>query len=198
MISNSRRTRFLSIGFALSLASCAPAANVAMNPRVAGSLSAGSPTALILSAGDGEHRVRRFGVASSSFIIKVDEQNGGSSDFLMLYEDVPPGGVIAPHRHLLSDEILFIHSGSGTVQVGEREGEITSGATVFIPANTRITLRNTGSVAMSVVAIFARQGFEQYLRETSVLAGQPVVRLSAAELAAIRKRNEQHTIYDHP
>lgn len=194
MITNSTRARLAPLCVAILLAACVPPANVVTG---AGAMPSASPrTPLVLAVGDGEQRVRRFGGASSSFIIKVDERNGGSSDFLMLYEDIPPGGMIAPHRHLLSDEILFVHAGNGTVEVGERGSPVSAGGTVFIPAGARITLRNTGSVPMSIVAVFARQGFEKFLRETSALKGETVVPLSPAELAEIRKRNEHHTVYE--
>jgi len=178
-----------------ALIACAPAPGVLPNPPAA-TAGAVPATPLILGVADGETRIRRFPGVSPAFTIKVDERNGGSRDFLMLYEDIPPGGVIPPHRHLLSDEILFVHAGSGTVEVGSKSGQVSPGGTVYIPANTRITLRNTGPGTLSIVAMFARQGFEGYLRESSVLRGEPVVPLSPAELAEIKARNEHHTIYE--
>jgi hypothetical protein len=41
-------------------------------------------------------------------------------------------------------------------------------------------------------------GFEQYLREISVLEGEPVVLLSEAEVKAIRVRNHSHVMYEQP
>jgi mannose-6-phosphate isomerase-like protein (cupin superfamily) len=186
------RYRFSALlSVAVVAASCAPQSHV-----VAGASPATGGVPLILAANDGETRVRRFGGASTEFTIKVDERNGGSSDFLMLTEDILPGGSIPPHRHLLSDEILFIHSGTGTVEVGNKTGIVSAGATVFIPVNTRITLRNTGSTPLSIVALFARQGFEDYLRETSSLKGEALVPLTPAELAVMRKHAEHHTVYE--
>lgn len=153
-------------------------------------------TPLVLGVSEGERRIRRFAGASSEFTIKVDKKNGGSPDFLMLYEDIPLGGSIPPHRHLLSDEILFVHAGSGSVEVGSVHTDFGPGGTIFIPKNTRITLRNTGKVPLSVAAFFAHQGFEEYLRETSVLEGQPVIPLTPAEMAAMRKHAEMHTVYE--
>ncbi|MBA3646585.1 MAG: cupin domain-containing protein [Gemmatimonadaceae bacterium] len=162
--------------------------------QVAPNDQAGTP--LVLSENDGERRIRRFGGASSEFTIKVDGKNGGSPDFVMLYENMPPGASIPPHRHLLSDEILFVKSGTGSVEVGSLHANFGAGATIYIPKNTRITVRNTGKDALSVAAIFARPGFETYLRESSVLEGQPVIMLTPSEMAAIRQRNEMHTVYE--
>ncbi|MDQ6718370.1 MAG: cupin domain-containing protein [Gemmatimonadota bacterium] len=177
---------------ALIVFACSPPVRIESSPNAV----APNAVPLILGANDGETRVRRFAGASTEFTIKVDEQNGGSRDFLMLTEEMQPGASIPPHRHLLSDEILFIHSGSGTVQVGDKTGTVSAGATVYIPANTRITLRNTGSVPLAVVALFARQGFEDYLRETSALKGEAFVPLTPAELAVMKRHAEHHTVYE--
>ena len=153
---------------------------------------------LILSVNEGERRRRRFAVSAPDFILKVDPQNGGSTDITMGYEDVPPGGVIPPHRHKMADEILFIHRGSGVVELGDQEEAFTDGATIFIPKDVRVTVRNTGSGPLSVAFFFSKPGFESFLREMSALEGESFVPLSAQELRAIRKRHEWHTVYDNP
>src|SRR4029453_3042968 len=56
---------------------------------------------------------------------------------------------IPPHRHLLADDIVFIHKGSAVVRLGERELVVHEGGTVFIPRNVRITLR---SIRMAVIS----------------------------------------------
>ena len=40
----------------------------------------------------------------------------------MGYEELPPGHVITPHRHLSADEIIFVYRGWGVATVGERRG----------------------------------------------------------------------------
>ena len=153
---------------------------------------------LILGVHDGERRRRRFGVSAPNFILKVDPQNGGSRDITMGYEDLPPGGVIPPHRHRMADEILFIHRGSGVVELGNVKEAFTEGATIFIPKDVRVTVRNTGSGPLSVAFFFSKPGFETYLREMSALEGESFVPLSAEELRAIRKRHAWHTVYENP
>jgi mannose-6-phosphate isomerase-like protein (cupin superfamily) len=162
-----------------------------------------SITPLILDARSGERRVRRPGnsrpgALTTPFIIKVDRRNGGSSDLVMGTEDIPPGEAIPPHRHLVADEIVFIHRGSGAVELGDQRREVGEGATVYIPKNVRITLRNTGTMPMSIVFTFSKPGFEELMRDNSVLEGQPVLPLSDADRAANRTRHQWHTIYDQP
>lgn len=158
---------------------------------------------LILQASEGERRVRRPkpGGApglTAPFILKVDERNGGSRDLVMGYEDIPPGQSIQPHQHLLADEIIFVHRGSGVATLGSREGAVSAGATVYIPRNTRVSLRNTGTEPLGIAFIFSRPGFEQLMRENSVLEGEPAAPVTAEELAAIRARHRWHTVYEQP
>ena len=115
---------------------------------------------LVLQADEGERRVRR-NVGKGPFIIKVDRQNGGSPDLVMGYEDIAPGAEIQPHTHLVADEILFIHHGSGIAKLGQRESPVSTGATVYIPRNVKISVRNTGHEPLGVAFIFSKPGFEE-------------------------------------
>ena len=173
-------------------------------PGADASVGASVPaTPLILDAAAGERRVRRpgtsqLGVLTTPFILKVDRRNGGSPDLVMGTEDIAPGSSIPPHRHLVADEIVFIHRGSGVVELGDRRADVAEGATVYIPRNVRITLRNTGTTPMSIVFTFSKPGFEELMRENSVLEGQPVLPLSDSARVAARARHQWHTVYDQP
>jgi len=160
-----------------------------------------SATPLVLAQNEGERRVRRTPQAiglSSPFILKVDGRNGGSADLVMGYEDIPPGQAISAHRHQVADEIIFVHRGSGIVELGARAVAFNSGATIYIPKHVRIAMRNTGTEPISIAFVFSKPGFEEYLRDTSVPEGQPVVPLSADERRAIRDRHQRHTVYERP
>lgn len=122
----------------------------------------------------------------------------GLLDLVMGYEELPPGQGISAHRHVLADEIIFVHRGSGVATVGEREAPISAGSTVYIPSNVRITLRNTGTEPMAIAFVFSKPGFEDYLRDTSVPEGQPAPPLSNAERARIREKHKGHTVYEQP
>jgi quercetin dioxygenase-like cupin family protein len=116
----------------------------------------------------------------------------------MGYEDLPPGYVIPPHRHLLADEIIFVHRGSGIASLGEREAPVSAGATIYIPRNVTISLRNTGATPLGIAFIFSKPGFEDLLRDTSVLEGQQVTPMSTEELARSRDRHRSHVVYQQP
>jgi quercetin dioxygenase-like cupin family protein len=153
------------------------------------------PAPLILAANEGERRVRRV-LGGAPLIIKVDRQNGGAPEFMMGYEEIPPGQTIPPHRHPGADEIIFVHRGTGFAHVGDRSAAVGPGATIYIPRMTRITLQNTGAEPLVIVFIFSQPGFEDFLRDTSVPEGQSASPLSRAELDAIRERHRAHAVYE--
>lgn len=151
---------------------------------------------MVLQAGEGERRERRMG--GPPFILKVDRRNGGSPDLVMGYEDLPPGHTIPVHRHLLADEIIFVHRGSGVATLGGRESPVSAGGTIYIPRNVTISLRNTGSEPLGIAFVFSRPGFEELMRENSVLEGEPPRPQTPEERARTRERHRWHTVYDQP
>lgn len=149
---------------------------------------------LVLQADEGERRVRRT-AGKGPFILKVDQKNGGSPDLVMGYEDIAPGVEIQPHTHLVADEILFVHRGTGVAKLGQRESPVSAGATIYIPRNVQISVRNTGNEPLGVAFIFSKPGFEELMRDNSVPEGQPVTPMSVEERDQIRKRHSWHTVY---
>ena len=155
---------------------------------------------LILQPGEGERRIRRPREGGSGlttpFTLLVDRRNGGSQDLVMGYEEIAPGDAIRRHRHLVADEIIIVHRGSGLVHLGDREVELRTGGSVYIPRNTRIGLRNTGAVPLAIYFVFSRPGFEELMRDNSVPEGETPTPISAAERARIEARNRWHTIHE--
>jgi quercetin dioxygenase-like cupin family protein len=152
-------------------------------------------TPLILEKNEGERREWRVEGFQAHFILKVDPQNGGSSRLVFGTEDLPPGGKIDAHRHPGSDEILFLQNGNARVTLGEAVREVHGGATVFIPANTWISVTNIGNEAISTVFVFSAPGFEDFMRAESVREGEKVVPLSKSEDEEIMKKHAHAVIY---
>lgn len=157
------------------------------------------PAPLILEKDEGERRVWRPVEGSdgklSLFILKVDQHNGGSSHLVLGTEDMPVGGHIDQHRHPGSDEILFLQNGSAKVTVGAVTREVHGGATVFIPAETWISVANTGKDAIHMIFVFSAPGFEDFMRAESVREGQNATPLTKAEDAAILAKHAHAVIY---
>src|ERR1051325_2320939 len=155
-----------------------------------GAAAANAP-GLILQQSEGDRRVRRprpenvARMSTSSMIIKVDERNGGSTDFFVGYEEIAPGNAISAHLHPEYDEILIVHEGKGLARLGSPERAVTAGALIYIPPNTRVSLRNTGSRTLSLFFIFPKpEMVSEYYRELTVKEGERLVPFSAEEFAA--------------
>jgi quercetin dioxygenase-like cupin family protein len=157
-------------------------------------------TPLILEKNEGERRVWRATpddptAGSTAFLLKVDPKNGGSSHLVLGTEDLPPGETIPTHRHPGSDEILFLQTGSARVHLADSVRDVHAGSTVFIPANTWVSVVNIGSDVVSLVFIFSAPGFEDFMREESVREGEKNVPLSKAKDDEIQRKHLGDVIY---
>lgn len=147
------------------------------NPLSSVSNSESEPKPLLLEKNEGELRTRRIHIdksptASSQFMLKVSPQNNRSQHLVAGTEDVAPGATLPKHRHLVQDEILLVHSGTAHVWLGDQERDLHAGGLVFIPANTWISAKNTGTEPVSVTFIFSAPGFEETMRCNSVPAAE--------------------------
>lgn len=131
----------------------------------------------------------------AAFFLKVDPKNGGSSHLVLGTEDMPPKETIPPHRHPSADEIVLVQAGTARVSLGDAVGEVHAGGTVFVPANTSISISHIGSDTLSIVFVFSAPGFEDFMRAVSVRAGEKNVPLSKAEDDAIQKKHTHDVIY---
>jgi mannose-6-phosphate isomerase-like protein (cupin superfamily) len=166
--------------------------------------STSSTAGLILKESEGELRLRRprgnngF-EGAPSFIIKVDRKYGESPTFFMGMEDIPPGKRIRLHHHPHAEEILFIHRGTGVARLGSREATVSAGATIYIPRNVSVGLRNTGTDPLSLVFIFPEpDGMAGQMRSGSVPAGEKPTPFTPEELAARNARGSEHIVFDEP
>src|SRR5215472_4886202 len=131
---------------------------------------------VVLQKNEGELRTRkpREGVSSPStdFLLKIGPKTSGSKHLLLVTEEVAPGAAIPKHKHHGEEEILLIQTGTAHVWLGDKEYDARAGALVFIPAETWISLKNTGTENISLVAVWNEPGFEEMLRCGSVPKGQ--------------------------
>ena len=163
-----------------------------------------SSAGLVLQESEGELRVRRprgnsGAEGAPSFIIKVDRKYGDSSSFFMGMEEIPPGKKIRRHHHPHAEEILFVHRGAGVVRLGSREVTVRAGATVYIPRNVSVGLRNTGAEPLSLVFIFPEpDGMAGQMRSGSVGVGEEAKPFTPEELSARNARASEHIVFDEP
>lgn len=135
-----------------------------------------NPKPLVLQRNEGELRTRRpregFSSPSNEFLLKIGPKTSGSKHLLLFTEEVPPGAAIPRHRHHGEEEILLIETGMAHVWVGDKEYDAQPGALVFIPAETWISLKNTGKENIHLVSVWNEPAFEEMLRCGSVPKGQ--------------------------
>jgi quercetin dioxygenase-like cupin family protein len=159
-------------------------------------------TPLILEKNEGERRVVRGWPGhpdpGETFILKVDPKNGGSSHLVFFTADLAPGRVIEAHRHPGSDEILFLQTGTARVHLKDSVRDVHAGSTVFIPADTWISVSNIGTDVISLVSVFSSPGFKDFMRAVSVREGEKSVPLSKAENDEIEKKHSHAVIYKEP
>jgi quercetin dioxygenase-like cupin family protein len=179
----------------------APPGAVAPTTAVLAHTEQGQP--LVLQESEGERRVHRpppaaLSSLTAAFIIKVDRHNGGAPEFFMMTSEIAPGEEIPPHEHPHSDEIVFVRDGTGRAVLAGREVAVTAGATIYMPRNTSVRLRNTGTQPLRLIAIFSQPGYEEYMRDISVPEGAVAAPLTVEELTAIRARHRAHVVYGQP
>jgi len=138
---------------------------------------------VVLEKNEGELRTGRIHTdasisASSQFILKVSPKNNGSQHLVAGTEELAPGAAIPKHRHLVQDEILLIQSGKAHVWLGDQESDVHAGGLVFIPENTWIGLKNTGTEPIGLTFIFSAPGFEDTMRCNSVPAGETPTKIT--------------------
>lgn len=151
-----------------------------------------SPKPLLLEKNEGERRIWSE-PPPGDFVLKVSPKNNGSQHLVMGTEDMAPGDEFPTHRHLEQDEIVYIVKGTVHAHVGDQEGDLHAGGTVFIPANTWVDVKNAASETASVVFVFSAPGFEDYMRCDSVLPNEKVVPLSIEQQRACSHLG--HVIY---
>ena len=132
---------------------------------------------LLLERNEGELRIRRIHTdasmpASPQFMLKVSPKNNGSQHLVLGTEELAPGAALPKHKHLIQDEIVLIQSGTAHVWLGDQERDVHAGGLAFIPANTWVSLKNTGTEPISLTFIFSAPGFEDTMRCNSVPAGE--------------------------
>jgi mannose-6-phosphate isomerase-like protein (cupin superfamily) len=130
---------------------------------------------------EGEHLVS--GRRRAPMRIKIDSRVAKGATMSMLVSEVAPGASIPVHLHRNEDELIFIHTGSGVVTLGERRITSRTGAVLYAPRNVWHGVENTGSEPLTWCAVYSPPGFEQYFREVGTPAGGTVAPPSAEVLA---------------
>lgn len=81
----------------------------------------------------------------------------GAPNFVMRMFDVPPGGASSHHSHDFEHEV-FVLQGEATARSIEGDLPIKAGDALFIPANEKHQLRNTGKETLRFLCMVPLHG----------------------------------------
>jgi mannose-6-phosphate isomerase-like protein (cupin superfamily) len=93
----------------------------------------------------------------------------------------------------MADNLL--ETGTARVHLGDSVREVHGGSTVFIPADTLISVSNIGRDVSHLAFVFSAPGFEGFMRAESVRAGEKNVPLSKAEDDEVQRKHTHVVIY---
>jgi quercetin dioxygenase-like cupin family protein len=142
---------------------------------------------IVLNEEEGEiyqYPDRVTGAPTRTLKIKV-AKSSGSTTMSFLSESFMPGDAIQIHTHSNEDELIFIHKGSGTLTLDEKEYEVRAGAVAFAPKGVWHGLKNTGTEYLEMRFAYTPSGFEQYFREIGTPAGKPFKAITPEERKTI-------------
>lgn len=76
--------------------------------------------------------------------------------------EIAPGrpDVVHPHQHA-QPEVYHFLAGQGIVHIADREYEVTTGSTLFIPGDVPHGVRNIGSLPLRLFYVFAVDSFSE-------------------------------------
>jgi len=111
----------------------------------------------------------------------------GFRDLAVITQDLPPGTRINPHRHERTEEVLFVHAGSGILTIGDQRLEVREGTTIRVPPGTRHGIENPEG-NLRIVAVVSPPGLDQAFREMFWSPGNPAKALSPEEQAEIGEK----------
>ena len=83
-----------------------------------------------------------------------------SSGIVTGIAEVPPDVSLLLHHHE-PEETYYVISGNGYMKIDDYEGHLVPGAAVYIPPNSKHTVRCTGTEPLVFIFTFARDSFNQ-------------------------------------
>ena len=105
--------------------------------------------------------------------------------FAVVEETSPAKGVIPPHFHNQTDEIIYVLEGEYEVECDGRKSIARAGQMLVIPRGTTHSLKNRLTKPSRMLAIITPSGFENFFAE--------IIRLKSAdaqEIVEIGRRND--------
>ena len=112
----------------------------------------------------------------------------GSTDLSFWTTEIPPGGRILVHRHDRTEEILFVHKGSGTVLVGDERINVQEGSTIYVPRGTYHGLENESDDDIVIAFVATPPDLVNFIRGLGWPAGEQPRLLTDEEMKDLEDR----------
>lgn len=96
--------------------------------------------------------------------LKLHSENTPYDTFTSGIQVLPPGCFVREHGHQANHELIFIHEGSGEVEIEGNTYPVTKGATVLFGRYARHIITNTGDADMTMFWVFMPPGLEHWFR----------------------------------
>lgn len=142
---------------------------------------------VVLQSNEGEALVA--GRRRAPMRIKVDSTKALGATMSMVISEVAPGASIPIHLHRNEDELIFIHSGTGIITLGDQRVPSSAGAVLYAPKGVWHGVENTGPDVIKWCAIWSPPGFEQYFRETGIAPGHANASPTPAQIRASARKH---------
>ena len=104
----------------------------------------------------------------------IGRQRGASQAMSLGVAEIPPGAILARHRHA-APEIYYLLSGTGNVEVDGRNYPVAAGAAVFIPGGALHAFGNIGASTITFVYVFPVDAFADLVYEFDEADSQPML-----------------------
>jgi uncharacterized RmlC-like cupin family protein len=141
---------------------------------------------IVVHADEGEKIIT--GRRKMPITIKISKAKHGVDNISFCSEDITSGRKIRIHKHLHSDELIFIHNGEGVFTLDEQTITVKAGTVVFVPRGVWHGLENTGTESIRMLFGYSPAGFEGYFRENGTAVGTDPKQRSPEQYAAAEKK----------
>lgn len=136
----------------------------------------------IVGPSGGEQRF--LGREREPTLIKVDSATAGARELFVFQRVLDPGSSLGRHRHR-DDEMIFVHTGEVTANLGGVDRPAPPGTTIFVPGDVWMNVRNTGAKPATLLIVFAAPHMADYIRALGTRPGEPKRDLSLEILRPI-------------
>ena len=112
----------------------------------------------------------------------------GSTDLSFWTTEIPPESNIIVHRHDRTEEILFVHKGSGTVLLGDERINVQEGSTIYVPRGTYHGLENESDDDIIIAFVATPPDLVNFIRGLGWPADEQPRLLTGEEIKALEER----------